>query len=374
MFSLQCIFAFIPIMLTVSSIIIRWNTESTSSICFKNMPLIWNIGLLLGCITIYTLFKDFTNHYVLYVLFPFLCTIILCQLLIVYFKNKSGQPIRLDGPPSHFTKSNIPIFGGVAFITSCLLVYLTIYLTNTVIYNSVHAMYIIIFLSFALIGFIDDLLKITKQNSKGMPGKLRLMLECLISLIVYWQIHDSINTTVNIPFIGNMDFDVFFIIWFIFIITGTANAVNLTDGLDGLVTVPVILILLTFCIYDTHSFAALIIPLIFACLGFLTLNTKPAKIFMGDTGALALGGVIGYTSLVLKCEFAVAFVGLILVLETLSDIIQVVSFKLRKKRVFKMAPLHHHFELLGWSETKIVIAFWAISIILFLIHNLILQQ
>ena len=412
-------FSILAISLSLFSIISRWRNKSCTRFQFvricKDMPNSWNLGVLLFCIVVFSwlvflacvFFYDRENlydwfHSVLFplpvTLLPFFLTIILCRFSISYCKNKFVQPIRTDGPASHMAKYNTPIFGGVAFVLSCLITYALTYrgfysTTDGAILN---VMCVVVLVSFALIGFIDDILKITKKSSNGMSGKLRFCLECLISIVVYLQVKDVINSVVNIPYIGQVDFGIFFIPWFVFIITGTANAVNLTDGLDGLVTVPAVLILMSFGTiyflfdilyifgilnYDTFKilnyaisvrdvgFALLMtIPLIFSCLGFLTLNTKPAKIFMGDTGSLALGGAIGYTALVLKCEFALAFIGLIFVLETLSVIIQVVSFKLRKKRVFKMAPLHHHFELLGWSETKIVLSAWTISSILLLIY------
>ena len=394
------IFSILAISLSLFSIISRWRNKSCTRFQFvricKDMPNSWNLGVLLFCIVVFSwlvflacvFFYDRENlydwfHSVLFplpvTLLPFFLTIILCRFSISYCKNKFVQPIRTDGPASHMAKYNTPIFGGVAFVLSCLITYALTYrgfysTTDGAILN---VMCVVVLVSFALIGFIDDILKITKKSSNGMSGKLRFCLECLISIVVYLQVKDVINSVVNIPYIGQVDFGIFFIPWFVFIITGTANAVNLTNGFNGLVIVPIVLILILFNIivppflpghgYPSYC-AVLTLPLIFSCLGFLTLNTKPAKIFMGDTGSLALGGAIGYTALVLKCEFALAFIGLIFVLETLSVIIQVVSFKLRKKRVFKMAPLHHHFELLGWSETKIVLSAWTISSILLLIY------
>ena len=382
----------LPIVLSVYSIVPRWKKQCTSNFLYKDMPSSWNIGFLLSCIitaAILMLFVSVLNTYCecdvlcmfiialpfAYTLLPFFLTIILCRLFISCYKNNS-KTIKIN----ECTSNSAPIFGGVAFVLSSLAIYITTFYIYLLFckdkdYITMIVMYVVVLVSFALIGFIDDRLK--RKSSNGMSGKLRFCLECLISIVVYLQVKDVINSVVNIPYIGQVDFGIFFIPWFVFIITGTANAVNLTNGFNGLVIVPIVLILILFNIivppflpghgYPSYC-AVLTLPLIFSCLGFLTLNTKPAKIFMGDTGSLALGGAIGYTALVLKCEFALAFIGLIFVLETLSVIIQVVSFKLHKKRVFKMAPLHHNFELLGWSETKIVLSAWITSFILFLIY------
>ena len=290
--------------------------------------------------------------------FGMILSVVLCNVIIKKSKNIL-QPIRHDGPKSHISKIGTPTFGGVAIVLSTF--FLTMIFTKL---DKKLLFGLFVFISFAIIGFVDDYMKIKKHNSKGIKGKIRFFLECIIAIIAYSQI--DITTTINFPFFGQFDIGWMFPAWFTFILVGSSNAVNLADGLDGLVMGPVCCISAMFlCIaWHTNEFqhVALVQYLIFAGLGFLYFNINPAKIFMGDTGALAIGSLLGYTALLLNAEICLAIAGAFLVLETLSDIIQVVSYKTRKKRVFKMAPFHHHLELCGWSEKKIVANCWTISI------------
>ena len=299
------------------------------------------------------------------------------------------QPIRNDGPISHILKkSGTPTFGGILIIFGIVF--------STLLWADIKNIFVLISifaaLSFALIGFVDDFLKIKRKNSKGINAYIKIILQILFSLMIFYLISISMSADIryafSMPFYKNLVFDIgyFYIPFAILVIVGSSNAVNLTDGLDGLATVPVILVTLTF-IFITYLVGNVIFAdylkliniknvsevcivlgaTVGACLGFLWYNAPPAKIFMGDTGSLALGGLLGSVSLITKHEIALFIAGGLFVLEACSVIIQVLSFKLFGKRVFKMAPLHHHFEKKGWAESTIVIRFWIISIILVLL-------
>ena len=299
------------------------------------------------------------------------------------------QPIRNDGPISHILKkSGTPTFGGILIIFGIIF--------STLLWADIKNIFVLISifaaLSFALIGFVDDFLKIKRKNSKGINAYIKIILQILFSLMIFYLISISMSPDIryafSMPFYKNLVFDIgyFYIPFAILVIVGSSNAVNLTDGLDGLATVPVILVTLTF-IFITYLVGNVIFAdylkliniknvsevcivlgaTVGACLGFLWYNAPPAKIFMGDTGSLALGGLLGSVSLITKHEIALFIAGGLFVLEACSVIIQVLSFKLFGKRVFKMAPLHHHFEKKGWAESTIVIRFWIISIILVLL-------
>ncbi len=297
----------------------------------------------------------------------------------------AGQPIRSDGPATHQAKKGTPTMGGLLIVLASLVsVLLWGRLDNPYLWITAG-----VFVGFGLIGFADDYLKLTKRNTAGISGKKRLMIEFAISLAacagMIWLENGSMATTVTIPFFKNMFIDIgwFYIPFVLVVIVGTANAVNLTDGLDGLVSVPVIMATLVFMviayvggrgdyaaylhIHHVKQAGELAVfggALIGGTLGFLWYNAHPAKVFMGDTGSLALGGALGTLAVATKHELVLAIAGGVFVAEALSDIIQVGSFKLRGKRVFLMAPLHHHFEKKGWSETTVVVRFWIVSILL----------
>ena len=304
-------------------------------------------------------------------------------------KQHACQPIREDGPESHLkTKQGTPTMGGLMILISVSL--------STLLWadwkNTFVWIVLGITLSFSLIGFTDDYLKISKKNSQGMRGKLKLVFEFAFAFVSVWFITKATvtqtATTLSFPFFKNLalDLGLFYIPFAMFVIVGSSNAVNLTDGLDGLAIVPTMVVAFVFLIisyvaghaafatYLQISYVAGAGELAVFCgaligsgLGFLWFNAPPAKVFMGDTGSLMLGGALGTISVITKHEIALAIAGGLFVLETLSVIIQVVSYKLTGKRIFKMAPVHHHFEKLGWSEQTVVIRFWIISIILGLI-------
>jgi phospho-N-acetylmuramoyl-pentapeptide-transferase len=297
-----------------------------------------------------------------------------------------GQPIRSDGPQSHIiAKKGTPTMGGLMILSG--LVVSTLLWANPV--NPYVWIVLAVTLGFGFVGFYDDYLKVTKQTSAGFGGRLRLLLEAVIALAACYALvrlgRDVSSTSLAIPFIKELvvNFGWFFVIFGAFVIVGAGNAVNLTDGLDGLAIVPVMIASASFGLiaylagnavfseYLQINYVAGTGELLVLCgavfgagLGFLWFNAPPASIFMGDTGSLALGGLIGSVAVATKHEIALAIIGGLFVLEAVSVIVQVASFKLTGKRFFKMAPIHHHFEQLGWTEPQIVIRFWIISVML----------
>jgi phospho-N-acetylmuramoyl-pentapeptide-transferase len=298
-----------------------------------------------------------------------------------------GQPIREDGPQSHIlTKKGTPTMGGLMILSG--LIVATLLWAN--LSNQYVWVVVAVTLGFGAIGFCDDYLKVTHGSAQGgLSGRLRLGLETLIAGTAVMSIsllHSSqLANALALPFLKDIAFDLgwFFIAFGAFVLVGSANAVNLTDGLDGLAIGPVIVASAAFgfiaylagnAVYagylqiphvlGTGELAVVCGAMIGAGLGFLWFNAPPASIFMGDTGSLSIGGLLGAVAVATKHEVALAIIGGLFVLEAVSVIVQVVSFKLTGKRVFKMAPIHHHFEQLGWTEAQIVIRFWIIAIVL----------
>lgn len=310
--------------------------------------------------------------------------------MIVWLKSLqgSGQPIRDDGPESHFKKAGTPTMGGLMILISVAAsTLLWADLTNVFIWIS-----LLVMVGFGAIGFADDYLKLTKKNPKGLSGKLKLVVQTFIAAIatggIVLALPDNIATGVAIPFLKNffIPLGIFFYLWAILVMIGASNAVNLTDGLDGLAIVPVAIAAASFGLiaylvgredFSTYlqisyvpGTAELMIicgALVGGAMGFLWFNAPPAMIFMGDTGSLAMGGLLGAMAVMVKHEIVLFIIGGLFVMETLSVIIQVASFKLTGKRVFKMAPIHHHFEKIGWSEPTVVIRFWIIAVVLALL-------
>ena len=296
-----------------------------------------------------------------------------------------GQPIRADGPQTHFKKAGTPTMGGLMIITGFLVATLLwADLTNIYVWTVM-----MVTVGFGAIGFYDDYLKVTKQSHLGFSGKARLAIEFVIAalacgLIVYAQ-EGSFATSLAFPFVKSflLDLGWFYVAVGAFVIVGAGNAVNLTDGLDGLAIVPIMIAAAAFgliaylagnvnfsnylqihYVLGTGELAPLCGAVIGAGLGFLWFNAPPAAIFMGDTGSLALGGMTGAIAGATKHEIVLAIIGGLFVIEALSVIIQVASFKLTGKRVFLMAPIHHHFEKLGWTESQVVVRFWIIAFML----------
>ncbi|MFL2552935.1 MAG: phospho-N-acetylmuramoyl-pentapeptide-transferase [Gammaproteobacteria bacterium] len=317
-------------------------------------------------------------------------SLILGPYIISYLKNKQFyQSIRADGPKSHLDdKNTTPTMGGIIIISSVVI--------STTLWADLSNNYILILLfgilGFGAIGFYDDYKKLIKRNSDGIKGRLKLLLQITFALVITLFLYffmDTGSIESVFPFLKANSFylGILFIPWSIFILVGSSNAVNLTDGLDGLAILPCILIASAFVIFsyvhgNINISSYLLIPyiegsgevaifaasLVGAGLGFLWFNSYPAEIFMGDCGSLSLGSSLGLLAIILKQELAFAIMSGIFVAEALSVIIQVASFKLRKgKRIFKMAPLHHHYELSGLSEPKIIMRFWIITFILVLI-------
>ena len=299
-----------------------------------------------------------------------------------------GQPIRTDGPEGHFVKAGTPTMGGLLIVGALL--------TSTLLWarldNPFVWMVLFVTMSFAVIGFADDYAKVTKQSHAGVSGRLRILLGLVIAGIAgFWaaQYHPAeLSNQLALPFFKDalINMGIFFVPFSILVIVGAANAVNLTDGLDGLAIMPVMIAAATFGIIayavgrtdfteylDVHYVPGTGEILIFSAgligggLGFLWYNAPPAAVFMGDTGSLALGGALGAIAVATKHEIVLAIVGGLFVVEALSVIVQVLYFKRTGKRVFLMAPIHHHYEKKGWAEPQIVIRFWIISLILAMI-------
>jgi len=297
-------------------------------------------------------------------------------------KQGKGQPIRADGPASHLlTKKGTPTMGGLMILISMT--------ASTLLWMDVTDGFtwacLFVTLGFGAIGFLDDYDKVVKRSAKGVSGRLRLGLEFAIAALAVWYISTRTGHTLYLPFLkdAGIPLGLFFILFGAFIIAGFGNAVNLTDGLDGLATMPVVIAALSFGVIaylagnlkfadylgihhvpGAGELAVFVGALIGGCLGFLWFNAPPAAVFMGDTGSLALGGALGTIAVVTNHEIVLILIGGLFVLETVSVIVQVASFKMTGKRVFKMAPLHHHFEHLGWSESTVVIRFWIVSFML----------
>ena len=303
-------------------------------------------------------------------LVAFFLTVLMLPRLIKYLHVlKFGQAIREEGPQSHMHKKGTPTMGGISFIVS-----IVISLIVAMILDSGNIQYYILFIyttiSFSVIGYIDDMLIVVKKKNDGLAPRKKLMLQILFSVIFYILvtfIYKDINY-IHIPVLDyKLNISYLYLIFLVFWQTGFSNAVNLTDGLDGLATSVTIITTSTFALlaYKENNFPVLVfcLTIVGALLGFLIFNRNPAKIFMGDTGSLALGGILAAISVILHKEIAFLFIGLVYILETLSVIIQVAYFKKTGKRIFKMSPLHHHFELSGYGEVKTVYIFVAIAVV-----------
>jgi len=325
---------------------------------------------------------------------------VLTGLLVAFFmgpplirwlklKQGKGQPIRSDGPQRHIVeKQGTPTMGGLLILIPVL--------SATLLWADLSNPYVwivmFVTLSYGLLGFADDYLKVTKRSSDGISGRVRLLIEFAVAVIATWLImqveEPSLRGMLAVPFFKAflIPFGIFFVMVGGFVIAGSANAVNFTDGLDGLAIMPVMIaagafVLIAYLVgnekfseylrldyvRDTGELAVFLAALIGAGLGFLWYNAPPAMVFMGDTGSLPLGGALGAVAVAVKHEIVLAVVGGLFVFETVSVIVQVISFKLTGKRVFRMAPIHHHYEQLGWKESTIVIRFWIIAVVLALV-------
>ena len=313
----------------------------------------------------------------------FILTLVLMPRYIAWAKTKNAnQPIYKHAPDSHQAKSTTPTMGGLVFLGSTLIASLL-----TIKYNNFLALgAILTIILFALIGIKDDLAKILhKKNEAGLSGNKKIFLQIGASIIIGLYLYfGGFMTELYIPFYKYplFDMNILAIVFWILVFVSTSNAVNLTDGLDGLATVPSIFSIMSLSIFVYimgHALLSeyLLLPnikgigevtiiataLVGSLVGFLWHNCHPAEIFMGDSGSLALGGFIAYMAIITKNELLLILIGFVFVMETVSVILQVGSYKARKKRVFKMAPIHHHFELKGWAENKIIVRFWIIALI-----------
>ncbi len=310
-------------------------------------------------------------------------------LIKIFSENMITGPIRQDGPIDHIVKkSGTPTMGGVIIIIGII--------SSTLLWADLTNIYVwlLIFVSLSLgcLGLLDDILKIKHKNSSGLKSRYKFSGQLLIAAIALFILINYSNHeylfNLYFPFFKNLiwQMGLFFIPFGLFVIIGASNAVNLTDGLDGLATVPVMLVALSFTLIsyvvgntifseylkiqyipDVGELSIFCGSIVGSCLGFLWYNAPPAKIFMGDTGSLSLGGSLAAIAIIVKHEIVLAIIGGLFVLETVSVIIQVISFKFTGRRIFKMAPIHHHFEKKGWAESTIVIRFWIIAIILALV-------
>ena len=292
-----------------------------------------------------------------------------------------GQPIRADGPQTHLAKRGTPTMGGLLILIAVTVsVVLWMDITNPYVWAC-----LLVTVGFGLIGFLDDYDKVKKAHHAGIPGKIRLTLEFLIAGFATWLMIRHSGTELYLPFVQGSVLDIgwLYIVFGAFVIVAFGNSVNLTDGLDGLAAMPIIIAALAFTlitylvgnarfsdylgiphVLGVGDLTVLMLAIVGACLAFLWFNAPPAAVFMGDTGSLALGGALGAVAVATHHEFVLAIIGGLFVVEALSVVIQVAVYKRTGKRVFLMAPIHHHFEQKGWSEPTVVIRFWIIAFIL----------
>ena len=274
---------------------------------------------------------------------------------------KFGQSIREEGPQSHQVKSGTPTMGGMMIILG-----LTVATLVFSPWTKEVMLALFVILGHFLLGFLDDYIKVVRKHNEGLKPRQKLLGQIIIAGLV--AMFGGLPTDLWVPFVGNIDFGFFFYAFMMFVMVGITNAVNLTDGLDGLasgtVAVASFFYMLVCAAMGKGELAVMLAATVGACLGFLKFNYHPAKIFMGDTGSLALGGVMAAAGILTHTELLLALIGFIFVCETLSVIIQVASFKSTGKRVFLMSPIHHHFELKGWSELKVVWVFWTVGLVM----------
>jgi phospho-N-acetylmuramoyl-pentapeptide-transferase len=299
----------------------------------------------------------------------FIIAVILSPIFIPYLRKlKFGQSIRDEGPKTHMKKSGTPTMGGIIILIALSLSALFISMYFDVLSNRT---YILLFVTicFGVIGFLDDYIKVVKKRNLGLTSKQKFICQVIVSIIVFLAIRTiGVSTSISIP---GTDFEIelgfIYVLLIIFMLVGTSNAVNLTDGLDGLVSGTAAIAFGAYAVlaYNQQQMDVAIfsIAVVGAVLGFLVFNAHPAKVFMGDTGSLALGGALAAIAIVTNLEILLVLIGGIFVIETLSVMIQVASFKTTGKRVFKMSPLHHHYELSGWSEWRVVVTFWFVGLL-----------
>ena len=299
----------------------------------------------------------------------FLITVLLSPLFIPFLRRlKFGQSIREEGPKSHLKKTGTPTMGGVMILFSIIIT--TLVMTGKFSEPTVKTyLLLLVTFGFGLLGFLDDFIKVVLKRNLGLTSKQKLLGQIIISVIFYLIYkHNGFPTEVSLPF-GDYSIDLgwFFVFFIIFWLVGFSNAVNLTDGLDGLVSGTAAIAFGAYAVLAWNQsemeIAIFSVAVVGAVLGFLVFNAHPAKVFMGDTGSLALGGAIATIAILTKLEILLIIIGGVFVIETLSVILQVISFKTTGKRIFRMSPLHHHYELSGWSEWRVVVTFWSVGLL-----------
>lgn len=328
-------------------------------------------------------------HIIIVFVLAFILSVIGTKIEIPILREKAGQNIREEGLKSHYSKAGTPSMGGISIIlATCIMG-----LAGTILFGGTigdEFLILLVFAGFGIIGFIDDYRKVIRKQNEGLTAKQKFGLQLIISIAfaLFFAHYSSFGTEVFIP-IANVfvDFGFWYYVFVVFAVLAMTNAVNLTDGLDGLAAGVTTLVCLfftaagffggAFCRFGGFigeaSETFFFIALAGACLGFLVFNKNPAKVFMGDTGSLALGGGVVAAAIVLKLELLLLVAGLIYVIEALSVVLQVTYFKLSHgKRIFKMAPIHHHFEMCGWSEVKVVIVFWSFTLVCCLVSMLLI--
>ena len=298
-------------------------------------------------------------------------TLCVMPILIPFLhKIKFGQSIRKEGPQSHMKKTGTPTMGGIVFVIVPLLVMAI--LDHQAFFSLDVLIVMLAYLGYALIGFIDDYLIVVQKKNDGLKPAVKFAMQSVLAVLFYFIYQGMASTAIDLPFIKEpLELGIFYFALVFIMFTAESNAVNLTDGLDGLCagcSVIAIAPYIVFALVQKNSdLALLLLAVAGALLGYLKFNLHPAKIFMGDTGSLALGGLLAASAMVLKKELLLLIIGAVFLIETLSVVIQVTSYKLTRKRVFKMAPIHHHFELCGWSETRVVAVFSVVTAIMCLI-------
>ncbi|TEA27214.1 phospho-N-acetylmuramoyl-pentapeptide-transferase [Candidatus Schmidhempelia bombi] len=357
--------------------------------------LLWLAEYLVKYFTFFNVFNYSTVRSIFALLTALTISLLMGQKIIDWLqKLQIGQVIRNDGPESHLSKRGTPTMGGTLIVASITIsVLLWANLSNPYVWIT-----LLVLLGYAIVGFIDDYLKVVRKNTDGLIARWKYFWQSVIALvaalIIYSFGKDTAATKLVVPFFKDImpQLGILFILLAYFVVVGAGNAVNLTDGLDGLAIMPTVFVAAGFALVawatgNYHFAEYLNIPhikygseLMIVCtaivgagLGFLWFNTYPAMVFMGDVGSLALGGVLGIIAVLLRQEFLLLIMGGIFVMETLSVILQVGSYKLRGKRIFRMAPIHHHYELKGWPEPRVIVRFWIISLILVMIGLLTLK-
>lgn len=303
------------------------------------------------------------------ILMAFLITVLLSPVVIPFLRRlKFGQSIRVEGPKSHQKKSGTPTMGGTLILLSVIITTLVMTWKYSQPGANVYAL-LFVLIGCGIVGFLDDFIKIAMKRNLGLTSKQKLFGQIVIAVIFYFVLKmNEFSTAISIPLTDySIDLGWVYVVFIIFWIVGFSNATNLTDGLDGLLSGTAAIAFGAFAIlawsqsqYDVAIFAVSVAG---ALLGFLVFNAHPAKVFMGDTGSLALGGSLAALAILTKFEIILLLIGGVFVLETLSVILQVASFKTTGKRIFKMSPLHHHYELSGWSEWRVVVTFWTVGLL-----------